>query len=850
MNWVRLFFITSILFYYSCAAADSKEVALKKVSIQLQWKHQFQFAGFYMAKEKGFYKELGLDVEIKEYNNNNNIVKEVLQGNSTFGIGRSTLFLDIIDGKNLFLLLNHFQSSPHILLTKKRDDISTLADLKDKKIMIDNSEINTAAIEAMLQINGLRPQDLTKIPNSFNIQDIIDGKVDAMSAYLTNEPYLLKKLGVGYQIFDPSIYGYDFFSDILFCNKDFFKNNQQLVTKFYEATKKGWEYAFKNIEESAIVIVQNYNTQKKDYSHLLYEAKELKKLAYKDNEEFGTFNMHKVNSIIQTFNLMHLSHAKEYNLLDNIYYHSVYNPFIIDNHTLQQIIIFAIFIVILLFLLIYRYMALEKLNNKIKEQKNVIDTLLNSASQGFLLFDEFGIIDEQYSKICKKFFSQDIGGKNILELLYKENINQLEYTKMSLEYAFKEQDNADTFLSIIPKEITIDNRFYTLEFLLKENNFILIISDITNEKEAISKAKKEKEKLKMFVNIVSDPKLFGDLIDDFKGFSRGYKTLILDINNPNESIENIYRTLHTLKGLFGEFYMNEMVEFIHNIESQISFLLKKESLANNDIITLLDNYPYEDTINSLLNTIESTLNKEIFNTKEKTTIDPLILKDLDSILQNLDDDTFNKNIKKLKFISLFFNKQKLIDALHHYQFTLEQFAKSKQKEIYPLQLEIEHTIYIKDDLQIFMKSLVHIFRNIIDHGIDFGNQRVQRGKSAKGTIKVQTIMQHQHLILSIEDDGLGIDVDKVQKRADELKIDTSNLSQKELQMLIFANNFSTAQSLSTLSGRGIGLNAIAQIARELGIEIDLESQVYKGTKFIFKIPNKFILIYNKQGDNT
>ena len=203
-------------------------------------------------------------------------------------------------------------------------------------------------------------------------------------------------------------------------------------------------------------------------------------------------------------------------------------------------------------------------------------------------------------------------------------------------------------------------------------------------------------------------------------------------------------------------------------------------------------------------------------------------------------------MQELKDISLFFNKQKLVDSLHHYQFTLEQFAKSKQKEIYPLELDIEHTIYIKDDLQIFIKSLVHLFRNMIDHGIDFGSQRVKRGKSAKGKIKVQTTIQNQHLILSIGDDGLGVDVDKVQRKANELKIDTSNLSKKEIQMLIFTNNFSTAQSLSTLSGRGVGLNAIAQIAKELGIEIDLESEVFKGTKFIFKIPKEFILIYKKE----
>ena len=848
MNWVRLIFITSIIFSFSFSSIN-QGTTFEKVSVQLQWKHQFQFAGFYMAKEKGFYKELGLDVDIKEYTNNINVVDEVRTKKSTFGVGRSSLFLDIFDGKDLFLLLNHFQSSPHILLAKKRDDLQTITDLKNKKIMIDRSEINTAAIEAMLQINGLDANNLTKVPNSFDINDLITNKVDAMSAYTTNEPYLLKKRGIEYQMFKPSSYGYDFFSDILFCDKKFFKNNQQLVAKFYKATKKGWEYAFKNIEESALTIIQKYNTQNKTYSHIVYEAKELKNLAYKDNESFGTFNMDKVNTIVQTFNLLHLSHIKENNFLDNIYYQSIYNPFILDTHTIKQLSIIAIVILLLLVLLIYRYLSLEKLNNKIKEQKSVIDTLLNSASQGFLLFDEYGTIDEQYSQICKKFFLQDIGRKNILDLLYKNNPQQKEYTKIALDHAYKEPNNAETFLSIIPQEIELYNKFYTLEFLLKGDDFILIISDITNEKEANQKAKKEQEKLKMIVNIVSDPRLFNELVIDYKDFFKKYKQTILDIDDPNESIENIYRTLHTLKGLFSEFYISDIVNFIHTIETKISFLLKKEDLSNNDLISILDSFAFEEKINEILKTVEKTLDKDIFNTNEKTTIDPIILRDLQYMLENLHCDKNDNRLQNIKDISIFFNKQKLTNALHHYQFTLEQFAKSKQKKIYPLELNISHSIYIQDELQAFIKTLVHLFRNIIDHGIDFAKQREKRGKSPRGKITIKAYNNSDNdLVLSIADDGLGIDIQKVKQKAQELNIDTTNLSDKEIQMLIFNNHFTTKDSISTLSGRGVGLNAIAQVAKELHIGIDLESKTFKGTNFIFTIPKQFILIYDNKGD--
>ena len=103
------------------------------VSLQLQWLHQFQFAGYYIAKEKGFYSDADIDVDIKEYKFGMNISKDVTSGKIDFGVGRSSLVLDKINGMPIIMMAAIYQNSPFVLLSKKRDDIKKSIRFKKQK---------------------------------------------------------------------------------------------------------------------------------------------------------------------------------------------------------------------------------------------------------------------------------------------------------------------------------------------------------------------------------------------------------------------------------------------------------------------------------------------------------------------------------------------------------------------------------------------------------------------------------------------------------------------------------------------------------------------------------------------
>ncbi len=288
------------------------------VSLQLAWKNQFQFAGYYIAKEKGFYSNVGLDVNIKEYDNDVRITDDIISGKSDFGVGRSSLIYDRYNNKPVVMLGAIFQHSPVILLTRKRDDIVNIEDLKNKKVMFTTDQVAMASINAMLQSRQISSNMYTSQAHSFNVQDLIDGKTDVMLSYISNEPYAMKKQNIAYKTFSPKDYNFDFYSDILFTSQSLLKKSPKVVKDFRAASLKGWEYAINNQKETVELILKKYNSQARTKEALLYEAAAIKKLINKDKVELGNIDPKRIEFITQIYTLMGL--IKNHKSIDNLVY--------------------------------------------------------------------------------------------------------------------------------------------------------------------------------------------------------------------------------------------------------------------------------------------------------------------------------------------------------------------------------------------------------------------------------------------------------------------------------------------------------------------------------------------------
>jgi polar amino acid transport system substrate-binding protein len=162
---MRLLFILFVLLSSIYASNQESKKNLENVTLQLHWKYQFEFAGFIAAKEKGFYKDVGLDVTLKEYQNGMDISDEVLSGRANYGIYNSQLLIEYLKGKPIKLLASFFKRAALVLVTQP--EIKTPKDLVGKTIMTTTKEDFILNFKPFLEKYGVSVDDLKLVPNTY-----------------------------------------------------------------------------------------------------------------------------------------------------------------------------------------------------------------------------------------------------------------------------------------------------------------------------------------------------------------------------------------------------------------------------------------------------------------------------------------------------------------------------------------------------------------------------------------------------------------------------------------------------------------------------------------------------------
>lgn len=315
--------IIFLILFFNFLFANTQANNLEKVTLQLEWKHQFEFAGFYTAIEKGYYKDMGIELEIKEFKDGINITQEVLSGNATFGISSSALILQKLNKKPVVLIASYFKQNALVLVTKP--EIKTPADLKNKKIMAVDWEMGHTSLGVILKDAGITSNDYTLVNHDFKVDKFINGQVDAMSVFITSQPFELDKAGVKYNILNPADFGIYSYDVELFTSQKVINLNMEKVKNFVEATNKGWEYAF-NHKEEIVDLIYNKYTKSKSKESLLFEAKQTEKLFKTNVFKIGAIapELLKLNADMYT-NLGLVDKSYDINPILNNYYFDINN---------------------------------------------------------------------------------------------------------------------------------------------------------------------------------------------------------------------------------------------------------------------------------------------------------------------------------------------------------------------------------------------------------------------------------------------------------------------------------------------------------------------------------------------
>jgi diguanylate cyclase (GGDEF)-like protein/PAS domain S-box-containing protein len=400
------------------------------LKVQLRWYHQFQFAGFYAALHKGYYKNQGLDVELVEGGPSIQTVDEVLAKRAQFGISNSSLVLDFLHGKPLINLGSIMQHSPNVLLAQKQ--YKSPVDLAKGGAIALMGGDQDVELKAIFLQEGIDLSKVNFVPNKKHLEDFIEKKVVAINGYSSNEPYVLQQLQIPYFVLEPRSYGLDFYGDTLFTTREFVVRNKEMVEKFRQATFKGWLYALQNKNEIIELILRKYNTQNKTREQLLYEAEALYKIINPELVQIGHSNPGRWEHILHTYKLFGLAEGEKN--LDQFYYKY-------DNEIdwKQFYLYFGLFLSVILALMgivLYIFLINKRIKKTLQRQTILFE---NSASAAIVWNRTFEVTG--WNTQAQKLFGwakEEILGKNMFEFLVpKDNSSCVVY---NLDMVMKENE--------------------------------------------------------------------------------------------------------------------------------------------------------------------------------------------------------------------------------------------------------------------------------------------------------------------------------------------------------------------------------------------------------------------------
>jgi two-component system chemotaxis sensor kinase CheA len=302
--------------------------------------------------------------------------------------------------------------------------------------------------------------------------------------------------------------------------------------------------------------------------------------------------------------------------------------------------------------------------------------------------------------------------------------------------------------------------------------------------------------------------------------------------------------LNNLMNLAGELVLGRnqiMQQFNRKLEDLLDTIHSSETIHRNlDIL----GKKISDAAKSDAATLPSVISAEIerFKKLSDSTMS-ITLKEIPGIgtsLQSLDSVTsmLQENIMqtRLQPVSVVFNKfPRVVRDLAH------KLGKQIELEMTGQDVELDKSI-----IETLSDPLNHLIRNCCDHGVEPIQERISSGKSPSGTIILSAYQEGGKVIIAIEDDGRGIDTDKIRKCALKRNIineqEANTLSEHELRMLIMKPGFSTAETISDISGRGVGMDVVRSNIEKLGGTVTVESEKGKGSRFFLTLPLTLAII--------
>jgi two-component system chemotaxis sensor kinase CheA len=483
-------------------------------------------------------------------------------------------------------------------------------------------------------------------------------------------------------------------------------------------------------------------------------------------------------------------------------------------------------------------------NAALTDTQSAIRSLLDNADQGFLTVASDLLVGNQFSAACEKLLGESPAGKSILDLLYRdESPDTVHNMHATLTSVFVDSGEfaRELKMELLPGAFDINGRSLKAgyKFLADSGRLMIILTDVTETTRLTHEVERQRQRLEMIVFAITEGEAFTSLVDDYRKFLTDELPGLADRFETSIASGDLYRRLHTHKGLLAQFSFHWSPRCLHDVETALSegsdWTLEAARAAFGSGALL-------EALELDLAGVAAALGDDASPSAGSAGMPPKKLKAVSRTAQDIlaseegrtASPQLRKLLRSLAQVSMIDVKSML--GLHSRG--VPALASRLEKAVTPVRVQGDDVCLPPDRYSAFLRSLVHVFRNAVDHGIESPEDRLSAGKPEEGAITCDVRNHGVWVDIQIGDDGRGVDRSALEDKLIASGRGRSEASGLSLGDLVFIEGLSSRDTANDVSGRGVGLAAVKHELDMLGGSVVVDSAPGEGTFFRFRIPNR------------
>jgi two-component system chemotaxis sensor kinase CheA len=452
----------------------------------------------------------------------------------------------------------------------------------------------------------------------------------------------------------------------------------------------------------------------------------------------------------------------------------------------------------------------ERINARNRDMRLVLD----NVGQGFITLDLEGSMSDEHSKIVDEWFGVPAGAMPFWDYLARIDSAKGQWFQLGWSSLLEDILPLALYLEQLPRVVQKDGQTFELAYrpIMRGDQLdkvIVVITDVTSRVERERAEQAQREMMSIFHHILNDR----SALDEFFAEASTLVDSIVSSDGTDHSL--ITRHIHTLKGNCALFGIESMSSFCHDLEDRM-----KEST---DAIGYKEKEALRSMWNKVLDVRAQLARGDGFIELDRAEYDSF----QEDLRRRVDHAALATTVASWRFEP----------AVKRIALLGEQVQRLATRLGRAKVIVVSEPTLLRLPPQRwgpFWSAFAHVIRNAVDHGVETTEERLRAGKSEHATVTLGVVREGQHAVVTIKDDGRGIDWERIATVAHERQL--PHETKADLEEALFAEGVTSRTDVTEISGRGVGLGAVRALVRQMGGRIEIESTLGQGTTFRFIMP--------------